>query len=259
MKIIVDKLEIRILTSTTDVDGARALLYNVYEEYYKQRDNESTNNTSAISVITLSDGKKILTDKYDAEAVWIGCFYSGTLVGCGRICYPEPSTGRFEFQDKAKSNALDKFMSAYSDKPVIELGRGAVDKQYQGNGIIMVSMLRFLCVYCIENKLSVFTQPVPRMSKILQLINWPIVEGLLFQYGTSKVNIHFADVDKGEIYTMLTNINQLLPVMERAHNENSSIKYSLQQTINAPLITDTSTLKNKTNTQNKCEMRKSKL
>jgi N-acyl-L-homoserine lactone synthetase len=122
------------LTSTEQIDDARALLYRIYHE--EQHWSPHPDNPSGQRTERLSSGQLGFVDQYDHTCTWIGLVCNGRVVGCVRLIDRRGSDCRLELENyfTLPGSLLE------SAGELLEVNRLALAPEHRGgHGLLMIT------------------------------------------------------------------------------------------------------------------------
>ncbi len=168
--------------------NAQALLYETYVLEYKY--SPKKNNPSEQTIITDTNGRKLLIDKFDRDAIWLGVFHHNKMIACMRLA--STVNGRYDIEDYCPDFSK---LDIRSDPEMFEASRAATRREYRNKGIhTLLSLAVF--VFCNLEKKSVFaTTPIRFLQDQYQKLGIRCIENISFKYDTTDhkpVKLYYA-------------------------------------------------------------------
>ena len=141
---------IRLLKTCDEINLARQLLYKIYIQEMKW--SFKPENPTKFHIQQSSDGKNMLCDAFDHEAVWGGFYTGDSLVATCRVLTRENSLGKLDLElyNTKRFPSLSKIYT-----PCIEFQRFAVEKEHRGSGKISPLLVLFVLEYAMVRKTGV--------------------------------------------------------------------------------------------------------
>lgn len=222
-------IEYKRLNSVDLIDEAGALLYQIYIVQYKW--SFSYDNPSDLRIIT-KNKRKILIDKFTANAVWFGAFDGEQMIGCARLSGLDENV-KLEIEAYPITNEVRAYLSK-SKNSCLEITKSAVKKEYQSKGIIK-NIFLMLFEYCQKHHLSIFAcTHHTYLIKLFSRVEFPLKIEQAFKYDDidpMPVNFYYASYEKKEV----EHIIYLLKLLGKSSNDKSSKLFEALELV-APVL-----------------------
>jgi PAS domain S-box-containing protein len=197
----------KILNNQELINDARALLYRTNIEHVNWM--FSPDNPSKLA-IKQEGNRKLLTDRFDDKAIWIGAFHDKKMVGCTRLCGVDENN-KFEIEGYPSSEVVQKYLSQ-NRNACLESTRTVIDPDFVGKGVVRYLFLHAF-KYCQLNHYSIFGCVSHEGIKALfAKIGVPLKIESAFKYEPSDlapVNFYFVSYLDHEFDPIVNNLNHL--------------------------------------------------
>lgn len=177
--------EVKILRDSASLDDARHLLYQIYIREVGWQTNPEC--PTGFYVGSDENGRGLLCDVFDKDAVWFGAYDGNELIGVARAVHRKNKTGKLDLElyNSCQLPSLTNILSAERNPNLIEVQRGAVAKDHRG-GTVIYKIFMSIFSYAHRRSLNVVCTTVfPTLMTFFDKTGLKLVERN-FTYGEDK-------------------------------------------------------------------------